>query len=56
VKGLAGHASARLQLYPALNHLFEAGSGESRPTEYLRPGLHIAPEVIADIATFILRP
>jgi pimeloyl-ACP methyl ester carboxylesterase len=56
VKGLAGQANARFQLYPALNHLFEAGTGESRPLEYTRPGLHVAPEVIADIASFILRP
>jgi dienelactone hydrolase len=39
-------------LYPQLNHLFMAGEGPSRPTEYLRPG-HVAEEVILDIARFI---
>jgi pimeloyl-ACP methyl ester carboxylesterase len=54
-KALAGHANARFRLFPSLNHLFEAGEGPSRPAEYLRPGLHVDAEVIAEIAGFILK-
>jgi dienelactone hydrolase len=54
-KALAGHANARFRLYPALNHLFEAGEGESRPAEYLRPSMHVDPEVITEVAAFILK-
>jgi dienelactone hydrolase len=53
-KALAGRPRARLKLYPALNHLFEAGQGPSLPPEYLRPDLHVDAEVIADIAAFML--
>jgi dienelactone hydrolase len=52
---LGGRANVTLKLYPALNHLFESGTGPSRPAEYQRPGLHVAPEVVADIAAFVLR-
>jgi uncharacterized protein len=55
-KALAGRTNARFRLYPSLNHLFEAGEGASLPAEYFRPGLHVAPEVIADVADFILKP
>ena len=41
--------------YPALNHLFIAGTGPSLPTEYLTPG-HVAEEVIRDIATWVTAP
>jgi len=48
-----GHqARAKLHLYPALNHLFVAGSGPSTPAEYERPG-HVDEQVIADIAKWI---
>jgi uncharacterized protein len=39
--------------YPALNHLFIAGTGASRPAEYQVPG-HVAEEVIRDVATWIM--
>ena len=39
--------------YPALNHLFIAGTGASLPAEYQIPG-HVAEEVIRDIATWIM--
>jgi dienelactone hydrolase len=41
--------------YPALNHLFIAGTGPSLPAEYQVPG-HVAEEVVRDIATWILAP
>jgi fermentation-respiration switch protein FrsA (DUF1100 family) len=39
--------------YPALNHLFMEGKGESAPDEYERPG-HIFHEVIQDISDWIM--
>jgi hypothetical protein len=41
-----------LKSYPALNHLFIAGTGRSSPPEYMRPG-HVAEDVVADIAAWI---
>jgi len=46
-------AGATTKVYPALNHLFVAGSGPSTPAEYLAPGQHVAEEVVADIAAFV---
>jgi dienelactone hydrolase len=51
-KALAGHKNATFQLYPALNHIFVAGTGPSIPSEYLKPG-HVDGEVIDAIATWI---
>ena len=51
---LAGTATATLRSYPALNHLFIAGTGKSLPAEYLVPS-HVAEAVIRDIAAFITR-
>ena len=51
-RALAGHKNATLKLYPTLNHLFQAGSGPSKPAEYLQPG-HVAAEVTDDIARFV---
>lgn len=39
--------------YPALNHLFMAGTGKITPAEYSVPG-HVAAEVIRDIADYVL--
>ena len=39
--------------YPALNHLFIAGTGPGSPAEYQVPG-HVAEEVIRDMATWVL--
>jgi hypothetical protein len=44
----------RLKSYPALNHMFIAGSGPSMPVEYQRPG-HVDETVVADIADWIRR-
>jgi dienelactone hydrolase len=41
------------KLYPALNHLFIAGEGKPSPEEYRQAGF-VAPEVVADIVTFVL--
>ena len=50
--GLARSKNVTLKSYPALNHLFVAGSGPSTTQEYAKPG-HVAPEVIDDIAAFV---
>jgi dienelactone hydrolase len=49
---LAGNPRATLRAYPALDHRFVAGEGRSTPADYARAG-HVAPEVIADIATWV---
>lgn len=54
-QGLAGGSQVVFALYPDLNHLFQAGEGKSRPSEYLVE-IHVAEEVVADIAEFILGP
>jgi dienelactone hydrolase len=51
-KALAGRPNATLKLYPTLNHLFIAGTGPSRPDEYMRPG-HVDEQVIVDVSTWI---
>lgn len=52
-KALGRKKSARFLFYPALNHLFQTGTGPSTPAEYEKPG-HVAEEVISDIAAWIL--
>ena len=51
--GLAKSKGVVVKSYPALNHLFVAGSGPSTTAEYAKPGQHVAPEVIDDIAGFV---
>jgi dienelactone hydrolase len=50
---LGSRRDVTLRSYPALNHLFIAGTGPSLPAEYQVPG-HVAEEVIRDIATWIV--
>jgi hypothetical protein len=50
---LGSRSDVTFHSYPALNHLFIAGTGPSLPAEYLVPG-HVAEDVIRDIATWIL--
>jgi dienelactone hydrolase len=54
-KALAGRSNVMLKLYPALNHLFIAGTGPSRPDEYMRAG-HVDEQVIVDLTGWISRP
>jgi dienelactone hydrolase len=51
-RALDGKPNATLTRYPDLNHLMVAGTGKSAPPEYLQPG-HVAPQVVADLATWI---
>ena len=39
--------------YPALNHLFMPGTGPASPADYATAN-HVAPEVVQDIAAFVL--
>ena len=41
-----------LRSFPALNHLFIAGEGDSVPAEYHVPG-HVDPQVIESLVGFI---
>ncbi|MGC2306395.1 alpha/beta fold hydrolase [Candidatus Binatus sp.] len=50
--GLKGDAKVTVETFPALNHLFIAGSGKPGPAEYDTPG-HVAAAVIGTIASFI---
>jgi hypothetical protein len=54
-RGLAAKQDAAFASYPALNHLFMAGTGAPRPQEYATAG-HVAAEVVHDIATWIGDP
>ncbi|MGM0601113.1 MAG: DUF3887 domain-containing protein [Candidatus Rifleibacteriota bacterium] len=48
------NSNAQFIVYDSLNHLFYSGEGICLPAEYSRPG-SVAPEVINDIANFILQ-
>ena len=49
---LRSRVDVRSKSYPALNHLFIAGSGPATPAEYSEPG-HVDESVIRDIAAWI---
>lgn len=53
-RALGSRANVQLKSYPALNHLFIAGSGPIAPAEYSRPG-HVDQAVVDDIAAWISR-
>ena len=50
---LASRGDVTFRSYPALNHLFIAGTGPSLPAEY-QVANHVAEEVVRDIAAWIL--
>ena len=50
---LGSRSDVTFHSYPALNHLFIAGTGRSVPAEYQVAG-HVADEVVRDIASWIL--
>jgi uncharacterized protein len=54
-KALGSRPSVEFRLYPSLNHLFAEGRGPSTPEEYTRAHISVSPEVIRDIAAFILK-
>jgi uncharacterized protein len=53
-KALAGRSNVTFKSYPALNHLFLAGTGPSTPADYQQPG-HVSEQVIADVSAWIAR-
>ena len=50
-KALSSRKNVTLKFYPALNHLFIAGTGPSTPQEYGKLG-HVDEQVIIDIASW----
>ncbi len=51
---LADREEVTLKLYPGLNHLFAPGKGRATPTEYASEVKHVAPEVVVDLARWIV--
>lgn len=51
-KALAGHKNVTYEVYPALDHLFIAGTGPSTPATTLQPG-HVDGKVIDAIAGWV---
>ncbi len=52
---LGSREDVEFRVYPDLNHAFIAGTGLCTPAEYDVPG-HVAEQVVADVAAWILRP
>lgn len=52
-QALGSRQDVTFRSYPALNHLFVAGTGPSLPAEYMVPG-HVAEQVVRDIADWVL--
>ncbi len=52
VKAVGPRNDITVKIYPALNHLFIAGSGTPRPAEYAQPG-RVDERVIDDIAAWV---
>ena len=53
-RAIGSRGNVMMKSFPALNHLFIAGSGPSAPAEYLRPG-HVDEAVVLEIAAWIKR-
>lgn len=50
---LAGKSNVTFKVYPTLDHLPFAGTGQSTPAEYNVPS-HVAAQVVSDLATWVL--
>lgn len=53
-EALGGRDGVTLELYPGLNHLFAPGEGKATPWEYTTQVKHVDPQVIRDLARWIL--
>ena len=53
-RALGSRANVQLKSYPALNHLFLAGTGPPAPAEYSQPG-HVDEAVVRDVAAWIVK-
>jgi dienelactone hydrolase len=51
--GLQGMKNVTLKSYPALDRVLAPGTGKSATTDYRKPGQHVAPEVIDDVAKWV---
>jgi dienelactone hydrolase len=52
---MGGRKNATFHSYPALNHLFMSGEGQSTPAEYRKAG-NVDGAVVSDIAEFVAGP
>lgn len=51
---LGGRPDVTIRVYPDADHFFVSGSGPSRPQDAMTPGRHVAPEVVDEIASWIV--
>jgi uncharacterized protein len=51
--GLQGMKNVTLKSYPALDHVLAPGTEKSGEADYRKPGQHVAPEVIDDLAKWL---
>jgi len=51
-EALGGRPGVVFKSYPALNHLFMAGEGRSKPADYAVPG-NVAQDVVEDVAAWV---
>jgi dienelactone hydrolase len=51
--GLQGLKNVTMKSYPALDRVLVAGTGKSASADYRKPGQHVAPEVIDDVARWL---
>jgi hypothetical protein len=51
--GLQGMKNLTMKSYPALDRVLIAGTGKAQEAEYRKPGQHVAPEVIDDLAKWL---
>lgn len=51
--GLQGMKNVTLKSYPALDHVLAPGLGKSTEADYRKPGQHVAPELIDDVAKWL---
>jgi hypothetical protein len=51
--GLQGMKNLTVKSYPALDRVLVAGTGKSQEADYRKPGQHVAPEVIDDLAKWL---
>jgi dienelactone hydrolase len=51
--GLQGMKNVSVKSYPALDRVLASGTGKSEEADYRKPGQHVAPEIIDDLAKWL---
>ena len=51
--GLTGLQGVTMKSYPGLDHVLVEGAGRSSSADYRKPGQHVAPAVIDDVAAWV---